>query len=85
MEIVGFFKFPPHFFYMHEPVELLKILDKARERDKYEHELMYLATRNAVGQFLSKKYKYFDYFKQSKKREVTEDERQKMKEYLESW
>lgn len=61
-------------------------MEKARQRYKFDHDLMYIATRNAVGGLFSKNYKYEDVFgKENQKKEVTDEEREQMKKYLESW
>lgn len=64
----------------------MEIIKKAKERFRFEHELMYIATRNAIASVFSKGYKYQDVFKESEaKKEVTEEEKQQMKEFLENW
>lgn len=58
-------------FFDLEPYIIADLLGTARERDEYNHRLMYIAMTNAVGGMLSNKYKYLDVF----------DERQQPKEY----
>lgn len=71
---------------MLEPCECTRIIDKARDRYKFDHRLMYIAFTNAIGGAFSKGYKYNDVFeKDESQKEVTEEERQKMKEYLQNW
>jgi hypothetical protein len=72
---------------MLEVVEVAKILEKMRDRLKFEHELQYIAICNALGKNFSKNYKYFDVFekKEAKKKEVSEEEREELKNYFENW
>lgn len=71
---------------MLEPYECEELIVKARERYKFDHELMYIATRNAIGSVFAKGYKYEDVFKSSEqKKEVTKEEKQELKEYFENW
>nr|DAS93868.1 MAG TPA: hypothetical protein [Caudoviricetes sp.] len=74
-------------FFMLEVVEVAKILEKMRDRLKFEHELQYIAICNALGKNFSKNYKYFDVFekKEAKKKEVSEEEREELKNYFENW
>ncbi|SCI51445.1 Uncharacterised protein [uncultured Clostridium sp.] len=86
LELVGFLNYSPQAFFMLEPCECFEIMQKARTRFKFEHELMYVAFSNAIGSAFSKNYKYNDVFKSSKsKKEVTKEEKQRMKEYFENW
>lgn len=86
MELVGFLKFPLNDFYELEPYECVEIMEKARTRFKYEHELMYVAIMNALGKSNSKTYKYYDVFKNNdKKTTVTDEERAEMIAYLQEW
>ena len=83
---MGYFNFSPQVFLLCEPTEVIDIITKAKEKQKDEHELMYMAVTNALGCALDKKYKYKDVFKDKKANaEVTEDEREKMKNFLENW
>lgn len=83
---MGFFKYSPQVFYMLEPYESFEIIQKARERYKTDHELMFTAISNALGCAFNKKYKYKDVFNENNvKIEVTEEERQEMKEFLNNW
>lgn len=66
----------------------MELIKKAREQVEVEHRLMYIAVRNAIGVCISKKYKYEDVFgkeNNNSRKEVTEEERQRLKEYFESW
>ena len=74
-------------FFMLEVVEVVKILEKMRDRLKFEHELEYIAICNALGKNFSKNYKYVDVFekKEVRKKEVTQEERQELKTYFENW
>ena len=58
-----------------------------RDRIKFEHELQYIAICNALGKNFSKGYKYFDIFekKDAKKKEVTQEEKEKLKSYFDNW
>lgn len=58
-------------FFDLEPYVIFDLLRTARERDEYNHRLMYIAMTNAVGGMFSQKYKYLDIF----------DEKQQPKEY----
>ena len=60
-------------FFDLEPYIIADLLRTAKERDEYNHRLMYIAMTNAVGGMLSNKYKYLDVF----------DEKQQPKEYSE--
>lgn len=74
-------------FFVLEIVEVIKLLEKMRDRMKFEHELQYIAISNALGKAFNKSYKYFDIFekKEPKKKEVTQEEREELKAYFESW
>ena len=74
-------------FFMLEVVEVVKILEKMRDRLKFEHELQYIAICNALGKNFSKNYKYFDVFekKENKKKEVTQEEKDNLKSYFNDW
>ena len=74
-------------FFICEVVEVVKLLEKMRDRLKFEHELQYVAICNALGKNFSKNYKYFDVFEKKKdiKEEVTDDEREELKTYFENW
>ena len=74
-------------FFMLEVVEVVKILEKMRDRLKFEHELQYIAICNALGKNFSKNYKYYDVFekKEAKKKEVTQEEKEELKNYFENW
>ena len=67
-------------------MECEELLEKARERLKFEHELQYIATVNAIGANFNKNHKYHDVFKEEKKKkQVTDEERKEMRKYLENW
>lgn len=67
-------------------MECEELLEKARERLKFEHELQYIATVNAIGVTFNKNHKYHDVFKEEKKKkQVTDEEREEMRKYLENW
>ena len=74
-------------FFLLEVVEVLKLLEKMKSRIQFEHELMYIAICNALGKNFSKNYKYYDVFekKEAKKKEVTEEEREELKDYFMNW
>lgn len=80
-------RYSPQVFYDLEPYECEEIINKAKEMYKFEHELMYMAVKNAIGNSLDRKYKYVDLFKEEEKenRIVTDEEREKLKEYFEKW
>ena len=69
-----------------EPTECIDIMKASRQRFQFEHELEYIAIMNALGAVFSKNYRYKDIFKENKaKKEVTEEEREDMKKFLENW
>ena len=74
-------------FFVCEAVEVKRLLEKMRDRMKFEHELQYVALCNAIGKNFSKNYKYFDVFEKedAKKKEVTRQEKDKMRSYLDNW
>lgn len=74
-------------FFICEVKEILKLLEKMKNRIQFEHELMYVAICNALGKNFSKNYKYFDVFekKEAKKKEVTQEEKEELKNYFENW
>lgn len=74
-------------FFICEVIEVVKLLEKMKDRIKFEHELQYIAICNALGKNFSKNYKYFDVFekKESKKKEVSNEERENLKTYFENW
>lgn len=87
MEAIGFYNMPLASFFICEVVEVVKLLEKMRDRLKFEHELQYVAICNALGKNFSKNYKYFDVFEKKKdiKKEVTDKEREELKTYFENW
>ena len=74
-------------FFICEVEEILKLLEKMKNRIQFEHELMYIAICNALGKNFSKNYKYYDVFekKEAKKKEVTQEEKEELKNYFENW
>ena len=74
-------------FFICEVKEILKLLEKMKNRIQFEHELMYIAICNALGKNFSKNYKYYDVFekKEAKKKEVTQVEKEELKNYFENW
>ena len=74
-------------FFICEVKEILKLLEKMKSKIQFEHELMYIAICNALGKNFSKNYKYYDVFekKEAKKKEVTQEEREELKNYFENW
>ena len=74
-------------FFICEVKEILKLLEKMKNRIQFEHELMYIAICNALGKNFSKNHKKFDVFekKEAKKKEVSEEEREELKNYFENW
>ena len=76
LEAIGFYNMPMASFFICEVKEILKILEKMKNRIQFEHELMYIAICNALGKNISKNYKYYYEFekKEAKKKEVTQEE-----------
>lgn len=74
-------------FFVCEVVEVVRLLERMRDRLKFEHELQYVAICNALGKNFSKGYKYFDIFekKDDQKKEVTSEEKENLKAYYDSW
>ena len=74
-------------FFILEVVEVVKLLEKMRSRIEYEHKLQFVAISNALGSAFNKNYKYNDLFENKKaiKKEVTQEEREELKDYFESW
>ena len=74
-------------FFICEVKEILKLLEKMKNRIQFEHELMYIAICNSLGKNFSKNYKYYDVFekKEAKKKEVTQEEKEELKNYFENW
>ena len=87
MEAIGFYNMPLASFFICEVVEVVNLLEKMKDRLKFEHELQYIAIGNALGKNFSKNYKYFDVFEKKKdiKKEVTDEEREELKTYFENW
>lgn len=85
---MGFLQLSPQVFSALEPCECEEMIAKARYSyiHKFDHELMYIAISNALGSAFSKNYKYNNVFEKKEiKKEVTEEERQRIKEYFENW
>ena len=74
-------------FFICEVKEILKLLEKMKNRIQFEHELMYIAICNALGKNFSKNYKYYDVFEKNKnkKKEVTKEEKENLKAYFDKW
>ena len=70
-------------FFICKVDEVVKLLEKMKDRIKFEHELQYIAICNALGRNFSKNYKYFDVFE--KKKDVTQEEKEELKSYFDSW
>ena len=87
LEAIGFYNIPMASFFICEVKEILKLLEKMKNRIQFEHELMYIAICNALGKNFSKNYKYYDVFekKEAKKKEVTQEEKEELKNYFENW
>ena len=87
LEAIGFYNMPMASFFICEVKEILKLLEKMKNRMQFEHELMYIAICNALGKNFSKNYKYYDVFekKEAKKKEVTQEEKEELKNYFENW
>ena len=87
LEAIGFYNMPMASFFICEVKEILKLLEKMKNRIQFEHELMYIAICNALGKNFSKNYKYFDVFekKEAKKKEVTQEEKEELKDYFMNW
>ena len=87
LEAIGFYNMPMASFFVCEVKEILKLLEKMKNRIQFEHELMYIAICNALGKNFSKNYKYYDVFekKEAKKKEVTQEEKEELKNYFENW
>ena len=86
-EAIGFYNMPMASFFVLEIVEVIKLLEKMKDRMKFEHELQYVAISNALGKAFNKNYKYFDIFEKKKpsKKEVSQEEKEKLKSYFDSW
>ena len=85
---MGTLGYSPQSFFVLEPVECLDIMNASRKRLQYEHELQYTAMLNALGNVFIKNYTYKDVFKSNNertKKEVTEEEKADMKNFLENW
>ena len=87
LEAIGFYNMPMASFFICEVKEILKLFEKMKNRIQFEHELMYIAICNALGKNFSKNYKYYDVFekKEAKKKEVTQEEKEELKNYFENW
>ena len=87
LEAIGFYNMPMASFFICEVKEILKLLEKMKNRIQFEHELMYIAICNALGKNFSKNYKYYDVFekKEVKKKEVTQEEKEELKDYFMNW
>ena len=74
-------------FFICEVVEVVKLLEKMRDRIEYEHKLQFVAISNALGKAFNKNYKYNDLFekKNEDKKEVSQEEKEELKAYFENW
>lgn len=75
-------------FFNFTPAEIMDYLEYSRDKFKLDHELMFIAVRNAVGGLLSKNYRYVDAFKIDDKKESKElsvDEKAELDEYMMNW
>ena len=86
-EAIGFYNMPVASFFVCEVVEVARLLEKMRDRIKFDHELQYIAMCNALGKSFSKDYKYFDIFdkEEGQKKEVSKEEKERLKSYYDSW
>ena len=85
---MGTLGYSPQSFFIMEPYECLDVMNASRKRLQYEHELQYTAMLNALGNVFIKNYTYKDVFKSNNERstkEVTEEEKADMKNFLENW
>ena len=85
---MGTLGYSPQSFFIMEPYECLDVMNTSRKRLQYEHELQYTAMLNALGNVFIKNYTYKDVFKSNNertKKEVTEEEKADMKNFLENW
>ena len=87
MEAIGFYNMPLASFFICEIIEVVKLLEKKRDRLKFEHELQYIAICNSLVKNFSKNYKYNDIFEktENKKKEVTQEEKENLKSYFDKW
>lgn len=65
-----------------EPLFVIRTIKAKQEYLKMEHFSSYIATRNAIGQMISSKYKYYDMFEEEKQKEYTEEEAEDIKAEL---
>lgn len=65
-----------HDFDEFELKDVIQMIEEDDLKLKFNHTSQYIATLNAVGQMLSKNYKYIDIFKDNNKKskELSEDE-----------
>ena len=70
LEAIGFYNMPMASFFICEVKEILKLLEKMKNRIQFEHELMYIAICNALGKNFSKNYKYFELRRKKRKKSI---------------
>lgn len=86
-EALGTHKMSLASFFELEPREVVLVIEKSNKELELSHRLEYIAARNAYGSLMSKNYKYIDIFSNANndKKEVSCEEKQKLKDYFESW
>lgn len=77
-------------FFNFTPAEILDFLSYNKEKVKMEHELMFVACKNAIGKMFSKGYKYVDVFEKSEKvssenKELSIEEKKELDDYMNNW
>lgn len=85
---MGIYNIPLASIYELEPRELVLVMEKSYERMKFDHISQFTAIKNALGLSFSKGYKYEDLFSETKKqrkKEVSEEEKESLMNYFESW
>ena len=68
LEAIGFYNMPMASFFICEVKEILKLLEKMKNRIQFEHELMYIAICNALGKTLAKTINTMMYLRKKKLR-----------------
>lgn len=86
-EALGTHKMSLASFFDLEPREVVLVIEKSNKEIELAHRLEYIAARNAYGSLISKKYKYIDIFSDisNDKKEVSSEEKERLKDYFESW
>lgn len=87
IEAIGFYNIPIASFFVLEIKEVVSIMTKIKERIEFDHRLQYIAFQNVIGKSFGKNYKYYDVFESREpiKKEVTEEEKEELKAYFDSW